>query len=138
MVRLSFITPLALILLTLLPALWAFTLLTPHRLAPWRFWSSLALRSIILAALVLAIAGAQIVLPVREVTTVFLIDVSDSMTPAQRERALQYVNDALAAMPAGNRAAVVVFGENALVERAPGPIGPLSRLSSTPITTGIL
>jgi uncharacterized membrane protein len=135
MIRLSFITPLALILLTLLPALWAFTLLTPRRLAPWRFWSSLALRSVILAALVLAIAGAQIVLPVREVTTVFLIDVSDSMTPAQRERALQYVNDALAAMPAGDRAAVVVFGENALVERAPGPIGALSRLSSAPITT---
>ena len=135
MIRLSFNTPLALILLTLLPALWAFTLLTPRRLAPWRFWSSLALRSVILAALVLAIAGAQIVLPVRELTTVFLVDVSDSMTPAQRERALQYVNDALAAMPPGDQAAVVAFGENALVERAPGSIGPLSRLTSVPITT---
>ncbi|GIW00329.1 VWA domain-containing protein [Roseiflexus sp.] len=135
MIRLSFITPLALTLLALIPALWALTLLTPRRLAPWRFWSSLVLRSIILLALTLALAGTQIVLPVRELTTVFLVDVSDSMTPAQRERALQYVNDALAAMPPGDQAAVVVFGDNALVERAPGPIGPLSRLTSVPITT---
>ncbi|MGB9751180.1 VWA domain-containing protein [Roseiflexus castenholzii] len=135
MIRLSFITPLALTLLALIPALWALTLLAPRRLAPWRFWSSLVLRSIILLALTLALAGTQIVLPVRELTTVFLVDVSDSMTPTQRERALQYVNDALAAMPPGDRAAVVVFGDNALVERAPGPIGPLSRLTSVPITT---
>jgi Mg-chelatase subunit ChlD len=135
MIRLSFITPLALALLALLPALWAFTLLTPRRLTPWRFWSSLALRSVILLALTLALAGTQIVLPVRELTTVFLVDVSDSMTPAQRERALQYVNDALVAMPPGDQAAIVVFGDNALVERAPGSIGPLSRLTSVPITT---
>lgn len=135
MIRLSFITPLALALLALIPALWALTLLTPRRLAPWRFWSSLVLRSIILLALTLALAGTQIVMPVRELTTVFLVDVSDSMTPVQRERALQYVNDALAAMPPGDQAAVVVFGENALVERAPGPIGPLGRLTSVPITT---
>ncbi|MFQ3632358.1 VWA domain-containing protein [Roseiflexus sp.] len=135
MIRLSFITPLALTLLALLPALWAFTLFTPRRLAPWRFWSSLALRSIILLSLTLALAGTQVVLPVRELTTVFLVDVSDSMTPVQRERALQYVNDALTAMPPGDQAAIVVFGDNALVERAPGPIGPLSRLTSVPITT---
>lgn len=135
MIRLSFITPLALALLALIPALWALTLLTPRRLAPWRFWSSLALRSAILLALILALAGTQIVLPVRDLTTVFLVDVSDSMTPVQRERALQYVNDALAVMPPGDQAAVVVFGDNALVERAPGPVGPLNRLTSVPITT---
>lgn len=135
MIRLSFITPLALALLALIPALWALTLLTPRRLAPWRFWSSLALRSVILLSLTLALAGTQVVLPVRELTTVFLVDVSDSMTPAQRERALQYVNDALAAMPPGDQAAIVVFGDTALVERAPGPIGPLSRLTSVPVTT---
>lgn len=63
MIRLSFITPLALALLALIPALWALTLLTPRRLAPWRFWSSLTLRSAILLALILALAGTQIVLP---------------------------------------------------------------------------
>jgi len=135
MLRFSFVTPLALTLLVLLPALWAFTLLTPRRLGAWRFWSGLVLRSMVLAALVLALAGAQVVRPVRELTTVFLIDVSDSMAPAQRERALRFVNDALEGMPAGNQAAVVAFGENALVERAPGPIGALPRLTSTPITT---
>lgn len=135
MLRLSFITPLALGLLVLLPALWAFALLTPRRLGPWRFWGGLALRTIILAALVLSLAGAQVVRPVRELTTVFLVDVSDSIAPAQRERALQFVNDALVAMPPGDQAAVVAFGENALVERAPGALGALGRLTSTPVTT---
>ncbi|HWQ12170.1 MAG TPA: VWA domain-containing protein [Roseiflexaceae bacterium] len=135
MVSLSFITPAALALLLLLPALWALTLLTPRRLARWRFWASLLVRSAILAALVLALAGAQLVRPVRELTTVFLVDASDSVAPAQRERALRYVDEALRAMPPNDRAAVVVFGENALVERAPSDVTTLGRINSAPVTT---
>src|SRR5689334_3487007 len=132
---LSFITPAALALLALLPIMWAFTLLTPRRGAPWRFWASLLTRSVLLAALALALAGAQLVQPARSLTTVFLIDASDSVAPAQRDRALRYVNDALTAMPAGDRAAVVVFGQNALVERAPASLTPLGRLNSVPVAT---
>jgi uncharacterized membrane protein len=135
MVSLSFMTPAALVLLLLLPALWALALLAPRRLARWRFWSSLLVRSTILAALVLALAGTQLVRPVRELTTVFLVDASDSVAPAQRERALQYVNEALAAMPPADRGAIVVFGENALVERAPSDLTTLGRINSAPITT---
>src|SRR5687768_4181713 len=119
MPHLSFITPAALVLLALLPFLWAFTILTPRRVAPVRFWLSLLLRTVSLLALVLALAGAQLIRPVRALTTVFLLDVSDSVAPAQRERATQYVEDALRTMPPGDRAAVVVFGGNAVVERAP-------------------
>jgi Mg-chelatase subunit ChlD len=135
MVSLSFITPAALALLLLLPALWALALLAPRRLARWRFWSSLLVRSAMLVALVLALAGAQLIRPVRELTTVFLVDSSDSVAPAQRERALRYVNDALATMPPGDRAAVVVFGENALVERAPSDVNVVGRINSAPVTT---
>jgi Mg-chelatase subunit ChlD len=135
MVGVSFITPEALLLLLLLPALWALTFAAPRRLARWRTAASLALRSVILAALVGALAGAQITQPVRELTTVFLIDASDSVAPAQRERAVRYVDQALTDMPAGDLAAVVVFGENALVERAPSELGALTRISSVPVTT---
>lgn len=135
MPRLSFIAPAALALLALLPLLWAFTLLTPRRLAPWRFWSSLLIRSAVLVGLVLALAGTQLVRPVREITTVFMIDASDSVAPTQRDQALGYVEDALRAMPEGDRAAVIVFGENALVERVPSDLRTLGRLTSTPITT---
>jgi Mg-chelatase subunit ChlD len=135
MLRLSFITPAALALLALLPALWAFALLTPRRLAPARFWASLVIRGAILLALVLALAGTQLVRPVQAVTTVFLIDLSDSVPQPQREQAAQYVADALRAMPQGDQAAIVAFGENALVERVPSSLTTLSRLTSTPLTT---
>jgi uncharacterized membrane protein len=131
----SFITPAALALLALLPITWAFALLTPRRGVPWRFWASLLTRSVLLAALALALAGAQLVRPAHSLTTVFLVDTSDSIAPAQRERAMHYVNDALGAMPTTDRAAVVVFGENALVERAPASLAPLGRLNSVPIAT---
>ncbi|MDZ4717295.1 MAG: VWA domain-containing protein [Roseiflexaceae bacterium] len=135
MISISFIAPVALALLILLPMLWTLTLLAPRRLVPWRLWGSLTLRSSILIALVLAIAGIQIIRPVREVTTVFLLDASDSVAPSQREQASRYINQALAAMPANDQAAVVVFGQNALVERAPGSLAELGRIGSVPITT---
>ena len=59
MPRLTFITPAALALLALLPLMWAFALWTPRRVVPWRFWLGLALRSLMLAALVLGLAGAR-------------------------------------------------------------------------------
>lgn len=135
MLWLSFVTPAALALLLLLPMLWLITLLAPRRSSGARVWGSLVLRSIILVALVFSLAGAQLVSPVREVTTVFLIDASDSVAPAQRDQALQYVDQALSSMPAGDQAAVIVFGENALVERAPDSLVALGRLSSVPVTT---
>jgi uncharacterized membrane protein len=135
MPRLTFITPAALALLALLPLMWAFALLTPRRLARWRFWLGLALRSLILCALVLGIAGTQLVQPVNSLTTVFLIDSSDSVAPAQRDRAAQYVDEALRSMPPADKAAVVVFGANALVERAPASLAALGSIGSVPVTT---
>jgi hypothetical protein len=135
MIGISFITPAALALLLILPLLWAAALLSPARLSTWRRWSSLGLRSLILAALVLSVAGTQLVRPVREVTTVFLLDASDSVAPAQREQAARYIDAALTGMPAGDRAAVVVFGQNALVERAPGELASLGRVTSVPVTS---
>jgi Mg-chelatase subunit ChlD len=135
MPRLSFITPAALALLALLPILWALTLIAPRRVALWRRWLGLLIRSVILVALVFGLAGAQLVRPVRALTTVFLVDASDSVAPAQRARAEQYVEEALRTMPPNDRAAVVVFGENALVERAPSSLATVGRLSSVPVTT---
>src|SRR5262249_12257356 len=135
MPRLTFITPAALALLALLPLMWAFALLTPRRIAPWRFWLGLLLRSAILSALILGLAGAQLVQPVSTLTTVFLIDASDSVAPAQRERAASYVDQALRTMPPSDKAAVVVFGANALVERAPANLATLGTIGSVPVTT---
>lgn len=135
MPHLSFITPAALALLALLPIMWGFALLTPRRVARGRFWLGLLLRSVLLGTLVLGLAGTQLVRPVRALTTVFLLDSSDSIAPAQRERATQYIEQALRTLPPGDRAAVVVFGSGALVERAPASLATLGRINSVPITT---
>ncbi len=117
--RLSFIFPTFLWLLLLLLPLWALTLVVPRRLPRWRFWSSLLMRTLAVLGVIMALAGAQLVRPVGAVTTVFLLDGSDSIALSQRARAEAFIQQALAAMPNDDRAAIVVFGQRALVERTP-------------------
>lgn len=137
--RLTFIYPIALWLLLLLPLLWAFTFSTRRvsqlRLGRWRYWMLLTLRSIALVALVLALAGTQFMRTVDNLTVVYLIDGSDSVSPNQRQQALQYVNESLSTRRSGDNAAVVVFGQNALVERAPNDFATLGQLNSIPIAS---
>jgi Mg-chelatase subunit ChlD len=129
----SFIYPGALLLLLLLIPLWVLALVAPRRLGRGRFWTSLVVRTVLLVALIGSIAGTQLVRRVDELTTVFLVDSSDSVGPEARARAEQWVRDALQTMPDDDRAAIVVFGENALVERAPSPEKGLRRLLSVPV-----
>jgi uncharacterized membrane protein len=132
-----FIEPLALLALLILPLLWALALLGRHRAllrlgGVWRFWGGLLLRSILLIALALALAGAQLVLPRERLTVIFLLDRSDSLSSAQHERAEAYVRRALAALPAGDRAGLVLFGQQALIERAPAAERRLGALGALP------
>lgn len=134
MFSLSFIYPLVLLLLLLVPLFWLLAWATRGhyvwRLGRRRYLLLVALRSTMLGALVLALAGAQLVRAVDETAVVFLLDGSDSFAPAQRERALAYVNEALAAADPADRAALVVFGARPAVERAAGPPTPVTRLTS--------
>lgn len=133
----SFVYPAALALLALLPLLWLFAWAARRpncaRLGWKRYLALIGVRSVILAALTLALAGVQAVRPVNDTAVVFLIDHSDSVAPAQRERALEYVNEAMRSGGPADRAALVVFGANAAVERAPLPPAPLSQLTSQTI-----
>ncbi len=133
--HLSFIYPGALLLLLLLVPLWVLGVVAPRRLGRGRFWASLLLRTLLFVALVGSIAGTQLVRRVDQLTTVFLVDSSDSVDPQARARAEQFIRDALATMPDGDRAGIVVFGENALVERAPSPEQGLRRLLSVPVVS---
>jgi Mg-chelatase subunit ChlD len=134
--RLSFIYPSALLLLLLVPLLIGLTLASRKAQSirsPVRFWSLLTLRTIVMVGLILALAGTQLVRPVTDQTVVFLIDQSDSVAPTQRDQAIGIINEALKAKRNEDQAAIVVFGENALVERAPSALNELARLTSTPI-----
>jgi len=138
-VSVSFVFPTFLWLLLLLPTLWAPALLVPRRLPRnpdvgrgWRFWSSLLLRTLAVAGLVLALSGAQLVQPVGAVTTVFLLDGSDSVALSQRARAEAFVQQALKSMPGDDQAALIVFGQRALVERMPSGERALGQVAGLP------
>ncbi|MEZ4597097.1 MAG: vWA domain-containing protein [Chloroflexota bacterium] len=104
-----------------------------HRLSMGRRRLSLALRAVIVSALVLAVAGLRLELPVERLTTVFLVDLSDSVGAAGRDQALSYLRDAMAQRPAGDQAAIVAFGSDAVVERLPAELAGVDRLASVPV-----
>ncbi len=83
---LTFIYPATLWLLLLVPALVGLALLGDRRPTRFRFWMVLVLRSLLMTALILALAGVQLRLPSDTITTVFVLDVSDSVPAAERAR----------------------------------------------------
>ena len=125
----SFTTPAALLLLLALPAVawlvWpAQRRRTAARPRPRSGWLGLALRLLILALLILSLAGTQLVRAVDDLTVVFLVDASDSMSRESAAAAEAFVREAMDDMGPDDRAAVVLFGANALVEQ------PLRRFDS--------
>ncbi len=128
----SFVQPGYLWLLLLLPLLWLLGLSGPWRGASWRRWLSLVLRTVLLVMLTLALAGAQLVTSAVRTTAVFVVDNSDSVSPAARAKADAYIQAALRHMPEGDQAAIVVFGADAVVERAPSEQREFIRSTALP------
>ncbi|MBI2762690.1 MAG: VWA domain-containing protein [Chloroflexi bacterium] len=124
-------------LLVLIPIL--LIIFVPHlaarrRVGVARRRAALAVRTVVVASLVFALAGFQLVLPVDRLATVFVVDLSDSVGPAGRASALAFLRESLAVMPDGDAAGVVAFGKDALVERLPEEIRQIERIRSTPVT----
>ena len=92
-------------------------------------------RTLLLAALVLALAGFQLVLPVDRLATVFVVDLSDSVGNPGREDALAFLRETLAVKGDDDVAGIVAFGKDALVERLPSGLEEIDRLASTPVKT---
>jgi uncharacterized membrane protein len=103
-----------------------------HHLSRGRRRASLAIRTLILSLLVFALAGLQLALPVGRLTTVFVVDLSDSVGGPGRSAALAFVREALDERPGGDQAAVVAFGRDALVERLPAELEGIDRIASVP------
>ena len=135
MIGISFIYPQTLWLLLLIPLTIVLALLGRRALNRARLWGGLALRSLLLLLIILALAGIQLRLPSNTLTAVFVLDVSDSVPEAEQSRGEELVRQAIEAMPAGDKAAVVVFGEDSLVERLANEDSTLSRLTSVPVST---
>ena len=132
---LAFIHPQALWLLLLLPLTAGLALLGPRRPTRARFWSALGLRLALLTMIVLALAGIQLRTPADTLTTVFVLDFSDSLPPEAQARGEDFIRAAVREMPAGDQAAIVVFAEDALVEQLPGEHRALPEIASLPVRT---
>jgi len=130
----SFETPLALLLLVPALALTiALYLGARRRLGAGRRRLALIVRTVLLVALVFALAGFRIVLPVDRLATVFVVDLSDSVGNDGREDALAFLRETLDVIPDGDVAGIVAFGKEALVERLPSDLDEIDRLASTPV-----
>ncbi len=105
-------------------------------------WAGLFLRSVLIACVVLALAGVQSVTWTDRLSVVFLVDVSDSVGAAGRDRAAAFIRESLAAMRAGggalsrDQAAVVLFGADAQIERGLSAFRDLAPFSARVRTTG--
>jgi Mg-chelatase subunit ChlD len=102
---------------------------------PARTWCSLVLRALIILALLFSLAGAQWARAVDSLTVVYLLDLSDSISGSERERAEAFIRQSVRAMPPNGQAAIVTFGENALVERLPSASTEMVDITSVPRTT---
>ena len=130
----SFETPLAVLLL--IPALVltiGLYLTARRRVGANRRRVALVVRTVLLSALVLALAGFRIVLPVDRLATVFVVDLSNSVGNDGREDALAFLRETLAVIPEGDVAGIVAFGKEALVERLPSELEEIDRIASTPV-----
>lgn len=95
--------------------------------------ASLVIRLVLVACLVLSLAGARLALASDRLSVVFLLDASASMLDATREELVQWARDSVREMPEGDTAGVVVFGGNALVDRLPSELDELSEPASQPV-----
>ena len=131
----TFIYPSSLWLLFLIPLTIGLAWVGPRRPTRTRFWSGLLLRVILLSLIILALAGIQLRLRADTLTAVFVLDVSDSLDADAQKAGETFIQEALQAMPEGDRAAIVVFGEDALVERLASAGSTLAGITSVPVTT---
>jgi uncharacterized membrane protein len=90
-------------------------------LAPDRRRIVFTLRTLLLLALLLALAGVSALVPGKKLAVLFALDHSASITPEQREAAQRFLSTALATKPAGDEAGVLGFAGDAALWVPPSP-----------------
>jgi uncharacterized membrane protein len=120
-------------LLLLAPALaWViwFAWKSDVQVGPWRRWTALVIRAVVLMALVFAIAGLQWLRPVEGMNVFFALDRSDSIPSPQQEAAREYVNRVCKEKKKGDKAGVIVFGAEASIESSPNAAVDLQKIQA--------
>ncbi|HEX8834377.1 MAG TPA: VWA domain-containing protein, partial [Abditibacteriaceae bacterium] len=130
---LSFSNPLALLLFVPLAAYFVWlSRRTLADLSPGRNRLALGLRLILLALIVSALAGAQLVRYNRDLAVMFVVDYSDSVGPGAKQQAQSYIEAAVKERKPNDRWGVVVFGRDAYIDLAPGASPTLGKIQTVP------
>lgn len=131
---LHFEKPGYLVLLALLPLLVVFSLRSLSGLGPWRRTLALSARSLVVLAMILALAGAHRVQVTRDLSVVFVVDRSNSVPPRQQEEAFAFIQRAAGALDKQrDRFGVVVFNGVSAVEQLPDNALGVDALSVPPL-----
>jgi Ca-activated chloride channel homolog len=115
--QIDFTHPLLLLLLLLLPAFWLVDRVSRTHLPLRRRRLVLVVRLLVVALLVAGLAGPRVIGRADQQAVAFLVDVSDSVTPTMRDRQLQWLREAMNSMGERDQAAIIAFGDQAVVER---------------------
>ena len=99
-------------------------------LSPWRSSLSLLTRLIIIAAVVLALAGLQLLRPQDGMFVYYLLDRSDSIPAGFQEAARNYVHRNAQTKKQGDRAGVIVFGSEASIESSAAAVLDLQKVQA--------
>ncbi|HEY3247417.1 MAG TPA: VWA domain-containing protein [bacterium] len=120
-----FVTPWMLVFLLAIPVLIA---LARRRRTPR---GVVMVRSMVLALLIVCLAGPQVTVQGRGLTVMFAIDHSASVPVDARDAAAEFARAALRSRSTGDRAGAVVFGAEAMVDEAPS-VDPRLAFSAEP------
>ena len=121
-VRLSDHLPVAVVFLLLLviPPLWWFSFRGLAPLGPYRRIFALALRSLLLLLITVALTEVQMVRISNRLAVLYLLDQSLSIPVPQRQAMIRYVNDEIRQHRQNDDlAGVIVFGRDAAIEIPP-------------------
>lgn len=91
-------------------------------------------RIVIFTLMLLSFANITISIKGKNISTVFLLDVSESIS-SFKDSGENFINSALEIMPKGNKAGVILFGDNAKIDKVIDNKKLYKGLSSTPIST---
>lgn len=94
----------------------------------------IVMRGLIGTLLVLTLCGLSFKITTKQVTTIFLVDVSDS-NEKNLDEMEAYIRNCIEAMPKKNQAGVVVFGDDVLVDQFVTDKKIFSEVTSEPVTT---
>lgn len=118
----TFLSPWWLLLLVLVPVLWWFSLRTLSGLGRTRRWAAMLLRTVVLVALICALAEIQFKRVSDRLTVIYVLDQSISVPEPQRRAMVEYVNRDIKKHRRAerqDRAGVIVFGREAAIEHPP-------------------